>query len=381
MSQVTAVIPSREEVIAALRPVADPELRRSIVELGMVREVVVEPGGRVRVVVSLTTQGCPIRGHFERAVREAVFKLAGVSEVEVGFDVLSDSERAGLGERLGRPGLPSGALAQVGTVLCVASGKGGVGKSTLSANLAGALALAGGRVGVLDADVWGYSLPRMLGIQARPQVDSQRRIQPPLARLPAGPALKVMSIGFFLEGDQAVIWRGPMLHKTIQQFLEDVDWGALDQLIVDLPPGTGDVSMSLAQFLPQARFVVITTPQLVAQRVALRAARMALKVEHEVVGVVENMSTYVDPDGRRHEIFGAGGGEALAAELDVPLLGRVPLTLALRAHADAGRLVVAEQPEDPAAAAISALAQRIRALSPQRPLPMAQPAGIALPMA
>jgi len=243
------------------------------------------------------------------------------------------------------------------------------------------LGLAGERVGVLDADVWGYSLPRMLGLNARPAINAERKLQPPPAELPVGPALKVMSIGFFLEGEQAVVWRGPMLHKTIQQFLEDVQWGELDHLIVDLPPGTGDVSMSLAQLLPQARFVLVTTPQAAAARVALRAARMALHLKHEVVGVVENMSGYVDPDGRRHEIFGAGGGEALAGELDVPLLACVPITLALCAHADAGRLLVVEAPEDPAAQAITALAGRLRALAPQRPLPMAEPLGIPLPMA
>jgi ATP-binding protein involved in chromosome partitioning len=234
---------------------------------------------------------------------------------------------------------------------------------------------------VLDADVWGYSLPRMLGVSARPEVTAERKLEPPVAELPVGPALKVMSIGFFLEGDQAVVWRGPMLHKAIQQFLEDVDWGELDHLVVDLPPGTGDVSMSLAQFLPQARFVLVTTPQLVAQRVALRAGRMALKLEHEVVGVIENMSGYVDPDGHRHEIFGTGGGDALAEELDVPLLGCVPLTLALREHADTGKLLVAEHPDDPAASAIRGVAERIRGLAPQRPLRMAQPVGMSLPMA
>jgi ATP-binding protein involved in chromosome partitioning len=374
--------PTPEQLMAALRPVADPELRRSIVELGMVRDVAVDDAGRARVVVSLTTPGCPIRHHFERAVTEALESLPGVTAVEVGFDVLSDAQRAALGAKLGRPSLPEGALAQVATVLCIASGKGGVGKSTLTANLAGALALAGKRVGVLDADVWGYSLPRMFGIATRPEISPERKLLPPLAELPSGPPVKVMSIGFFLEGDQAVVWRGPMLHKTIQQFLEDVAWGELDHLIVDLPPGTGDVSISLAELLPQARFVVVTTPQLTAQRVALRAARMALKVEHEVVGVVENMAGYVDPDGRRHDIFGTGGGEALAGELEVPMLGSVPLTLALREHADAGRLVVASAPDDPAAGAIGAIARRIAALAPQQPLPMAEPVvGVPLPMA
>ncbi len=348
----------------------------------MVREVFVDDDGRVRVVLALTTPGCPIRGHFEREIGAAVGALPGVEAVEVAFDVLNTAELAELGVRLGRANLPAGALAQVRTVLCVASGKGGVGKSTLSANLAGALALTGERVGVLDADVWGYSLPRMLGVSARPEITAGHKLRPPLAQLRVGPALKVMSIGFFLkEGDQAVVWRGPMLHKTIQQFLEDVEWGELDHLVVDLPPGTGDVAMSLAEFLPQARFVLVTTPQLVAQRVALRAANMALKLNHEVVGVVENMSGYLDSDGRHHEIFGHGGGDAIAGELDVPLLGRVPLTIALREHSDAGKLLVAEQPDDAAASAISDIAARLRALAPQRSLPMADPIGVGLPMA
>jgi ATP-binding protein involved in chromosome partitioning len=379
-------VASHDELLGALEAVIDPELRRSIVDLGMVRHAAVDQGGVARVVVALTTPGCPIRDHFERHVRAAVTPLRGVSQVAVEFGVLSDAERAQLGTRLGRTELPAGTLARVRTVLCVASGKGGVGKSTLSANLGVAFAIAGERVGVLDCDVWGYSLPRILGVRGRPEINAERKLEPPVAELRGGERLKVMSIGFFLEGDQAVVWRGPMLHKTIQQFLEDVEWGELDHLIVDLPPGTGDVSMSLAQFLPQARFVLITTPQLVARSVALRAAQMALKVDHEVVGVIENMSTYIDPDGARHPIFGSGGGGALATELGVPLLGEVPITLALREHADAGKPLVSERPDDPAAVAIRAVAERISALAPQPALPMAVlptdgPSGVALPMA
>lgn len=361
----------------ALRPVMDPELRRSIVDLGMVRSIDVE-GGAVAVTLALTTPGCPIRSHFEQAAYEAIGALKGVRRVEVAFDVLTSEERDRLQQRLGRPELPAGALAQVGTVLCIASGKGGVGKSTLSANLAAALALEGGRTGALDADIWGYSIPRMLGIQRKPEVSAERRILPPMA--PCG--VKTMSLGFFVREDAEVVWRGPMLHKALQQFLEDVEWGALDHLVVDLPPGTGDVSMSLSQFLPQARFVLVTTPQPAAHRVARRAARMAVKLDHEVVGVVENMSGYIDADGRRHEIFGSGGGDALAEELDAPLLGRVPLTIPLREHSDAGTPLVVEQPADPAAVAIREIARAILALSPQRPLPMAppEPMGIALPM-
>ena len=311
------VMPSRDEILKALEAVIDPELRRSIVELEMVRSIDAADG-LVRVTVSLTTPGCPIRSHFETAVRTAVGALPGVERVEVGFDVLSDQEKAGLQKKLGRPGgLPEGALAQVSNVVCIGSGKGGVGKSTITANLAAALTADGKRVGVLDADVWGYSIPRMFGVSGRPPVSPQRKIMPL-----EGHGVKVMSIGFFVEEDSAVVWRGPMLHKALTQFLEDVEWGALDFLLVDLPPGTGDVSMTLAQLLPQAKFLIVTTPQPVAQKVARRAAEMAHKVDLEIGGVIENMAGFVTPSGERFALFGEGGGQALADELDVPLLGK-----------------------------------------------------------
>ncbi len=265
----------------------DPELRRSIVELEMVRSIDIHPDGRVDVVVSLTTPGCPIRAQFERAVVDNVGTVEGVTSVGVGFDVLSDTEKQGLQQKLGRPGgLPEGALAKVKNVICVASGKGGVGKSTMTANLAAALTAEGKRAGALDCDVYGYSIPRMLGVNSRPEVNAERKIMP----LDSPSGVKVMSIGFFVEENAAVVWRGPMLHKAIQQFLEDVDWGELDYLLLDLPPGTGDVSMTLAQLLPQARILVVTTPQPAAQTVAARAAEMAAKVDLEMLGVIENMS-------------------------------------------------------------------------------------------
>jgi ATP-binding protein involved in chromosome partitioning len=296
-------MPSREEILKALEAVIDPELRRSIVELEMVRTID-SADGLVRVTVSLTTPGCPIRSHFETAVRTAVGALPGVQRVEVGFDVLSDQEKAGLQQKLGRPGgLPEGALAQVTNVVCIGSGKGGVGKSTITANLAAALTADGKRVGVLDADVWGYSIPRMFGVSGRPPVSPQRKILPL-----EGHGVKVMSIGFFVEEDSAVVWRGPMLHKALTQFLEDVEWGVLDFLLVDLPPGTGDVSMTLAQLLPQAKFLIVTTPQPVAQKVARRSAEMAHKVDLEIGGVIENMSAFVTPGGERFTLFGEGGG-------------------------------------------------------------------------
>jgi ATP-binding protein involved in chromosome partitioning len=376
---------SREEILKALEAVIDPELRRSIVELEMVRSID-SADGLVRVTVSLTTPGCPIRSHFETAVRTAVGALPGVERVEVGFDVLSDQEKAGLQQKLGRPGgLPEGALAQVSNVVCIGSGKGGVGKSTVTANLAAALTADGKHVGVLDADVWGYSIPRMFGVAGRPPVSPQRKILPL-----EGHGVKVMSIGFFVEEDSAVVWRGPMLHKALTQFLEDVEWGALDFLLVDLPPGTGDVSMTLAQLLPQAKFLIVTTPQPVAQKVARRAAEMAHKVDLEIGGVVENMASFVTPGGERFALFGEGGGQALADELDVPLLGSVPLTMPLREQADAGEPLVFIDPDDPAAQAIRHAARGLVAMFPlELPIlqaaapaaPAAAPSGMSLPMA
>jgi len=379
-------MPTRELIMKALEAVIDPELRQSIVELEMVRSIDSQPDGTVDVMVSLTTPGCPIRSHFEDAVRTAVGALDGVRAVTVSFDILSDQEKGVLQRKLGRGQLPEGALAQVSNVVCVGSGKGGVGKSTLTANLAAALANEGKRVGVLDADVWGYSIPRMFGVGGRPTVSAQRKILP----LQSG-GVKIMSIGFFVEEDAAVVWRGPMLHKALTQFLEDVEWGELDFLLVDLPPGTGDVSMTLAQLLPQAKFLIVTTPQAIAQKVARRSAEMAHKVNLEIGGVVENMAGFVTPSGERFAIFGEGGGEELADELDVPMLGRIPLTMALREQADAGTPLVFTDPDDPAAQAIRQVARGLVAIFPvELPIlqvPAAEPAsapaaaGMSLPMA
>ncbi|MEO7198400.1 MAG: P-loop NTPase [Solirubrobacterales bacterium] len=354
-------LPTEAQVTDSLRAVIDPELRQSVVELGMVRSIGIHGDGRVDVVISLTTPGCPIRSQFEQAVVDNVGPLEGVTSVGVGFDVLSDEEKSGLQKKLGRPGgLPEGALAQVKNVICVASGKGGVGKSTMTSNLAAALQAEGHATGALDCDVYGYSIPRMLGVNEKPAVNAERKILPLIA--PTG--VKVMSIGFFVEENAAVVWRGPMLHKAIQQFLEDVDWGALDYLLLDLPPGTGDVSMTLAQLLPQARILVVTTPQPAAQTVAARAAEMAGKVDLEVLGVIENMSGFTAPDGQRFTIFGEGGGQRLADQLDVPLLATVPLEEALREHADAGTPLVIADPGTPAAVAIHQAARGIIAQTP-----------------
>jgi ATP-binding protein involved in chromosome partitioning len=379
-------MPTKNQVTDALRAVIDPELRRDIVELEMVRSIDIHPNGVVDVMVSLTTPGCPIRSHFQNGVAQSVRELEGVTSVNVSFDVLSDTEKSALGRKLGRGALPEGALAQVRNVICIGSGKGGVGKSSVTANLAAALAADGKQVGVLDADVWGYSQPRMLGLGAeRPRVNAERKLIP----IRAQDGISVMSIGFFVEQDAAVVWRGPMLHKALQQFLEDVDWGELDYLLIDLPPGTGDVSMTLAQLLPQAKFVIVTTPQPVAQKVARRSAEMAGKLQLEIAGVIENMSGFVTPGGERFQIFGEGGGQLLAEELEVPLLAKIPITMALREQSDSGVPVVFSDPDDPAAQALRHAARGLIALSPielpvmQAPAPAAapKPVGMSLPMA
>ena len=320
--------------------------------------------------------------HGERAA------LEGVATVNVGFDVLSDQEKQGLAQRLGRQGgLPEGALAAVKNVICVGSGKGGVGKSTLTANLAAALQAEGKSAAALDADVWGYSIPRMLGVHGRPMVSAERKILP----LDAAGGVKAISIEFFLnEQDQAITWRGPMLHKAIRQFLEDVDWGELDYLLIDLPPGTGDVSMTLAQLLPQAQ--VRDRHDAAAGRPEGRQAappRPPQRFDLEIAGVIENMSGFTTPDGERFTIFGEGGGQLLADELDVPLLGKIPLQEELRVSADEGAPLVLEDPDAPAAQAIFHAARGLIAATPQE-LGVFQPpsgppvpavTGTALPMA
>jgi len=379
-------MPTTDQVNEALRAVIDPELHKDIVTLGMVRSIDVHANGVVDVMVSLTTPGCPIRDHFQEGVRDAVGALDGVTGVNISFDVLSDSEKQALRGKLGMGKLPEGALAEVTHVICVGSGKGGVGKSSVTANLAAALAGAGKTVGVLDADVWGYSQPRMFGLGGqRAKVNEHRKILP----LEALDGIKVVSIGFFIEDESAVVWRGPMLHKALQQFLEDVEWGALDYLLIDLPPGTGDVSMTLAQLLPQARFLIVTTPQAVAQKVARRSAEMAGKLKLEIAGIIENMAGFTTPSGESFPIFGAGGGQLLAQELEVPLIGQIPLTMALREQSDSGMPVVFADPSDPASVAVVAAARKLIALDgielPMAALPAEAPApkpvGMSLPMA
>jgi ATP-binding protein involved in chromosome partitioning len=370
---------SEQDVRTALVAVIDPEIRRSVVELDMVRAVAVDGSG-VEVTIALTVPGCPMKANLEQQVREHVGAVDGVESVAVAFDVMSPEQRTALRQRLS--GAPAGeertlSLEPATRVIAVASGKGGVGKSTLTANLAAALVGEGKRVGVLDADVWGYSIPRMYGLgSTRPPVSAERKIIPLDAH-----GVKVMSIGFFVEEDAAVVWRGPMLHKALTQFLQDVEWNALDYLLIDLPPGTGDVSMTLAQLLPQAQFLIVTTPQPTAQKVARRAAQMADKVSLEIGGIVENMTAFTTPSGERFAIFGEGGGQELADELDVPLLGKVPLTMPLREHADSGVPLVVEDPEDPAAQAIRQVARGLIAMAPMDlpVLPLVQVGATAAP--
>ena len=369
-------MPTQEQIRDALTNVIDPELRKDIVELGMVRSILQHDDGRVDVTVSLTTAGCPIRSSFQQAVAEHVGALDGVTGVAVDFDVLSAGEKQTLQQRLGRGSLPQGALARVKNVVCIGSGKGGVGKSTATANLAAALQMEGMQAAAMDADVWGYSIPRMLGVHGRPQISGERKIIP----LEAAGGVKAISIEFFLEReDQAITWRGPMLHKAIRQFLEDVDWGELDYLLIDLPPGTGDVSMTLAQLLPQARFVIVTTPQPAAQKVAKRAAETALRYDLEITGVIENMSGFTTPGGERFTIFGEGGGQQLADELEVPLLAKVPIQEELRVGADEGRPLVLDDPDAPAAQALRHAARGLIAATPQELAVMQEPAGAPLP--
>jgi ATP-binding protein involved in chromosome partitioning len=338
---------SREDILKALEQVIDPELKRSVVELDMVRDVRVD-GGEVTVGIALTVAGCPLRASFEEQVAKALAPL-GVERVQLEFDVMTPEERAALTARL-RGSVTERtkgiALDRSTRVLAIASGKGGVGKSTLSANLAMAFSRLGQRTGILDADVYGHSIPHLLGIHQKP-VAVDRMIVPPVRG-----ELKLMSIGFFLDDNQPVMWRGPMLHRALEQFLTDVHWGELDTLVVDMPPGTGDVSISLGQLLPRAEAVIVTTPQPLAQEVAARAALMAQKTNMRLLGVVENMSG---------ETFGSGGGDRLGEELGIPLLGRIPLDARLRESGDAGEPLVESDPESEPAQAIMALAEALAA--------------------
>jgi ATP-binding protein involved in chromosome partitioning len=365
------------DIVEILRPVEDPELHRSIVDLDMVRSVGIE-GNSVMVEVALTVAGCPLRNEITRRVTEAVESLDGVDHCAIDFTVMTDDERAALRQKLhGDPAgtagsheghghaegraIPFADPASRTRCLLIASGKGGVGKSSVTTNLSIALAQRGHTVAIVDADVWGFSIPKMLGVDRPPTVIDSMLVPPEVH------GVRCISMGFFAEEDQPVIWRGPMLHKALEQFLTDVYWDDPDYLIVDLPPGTGDISLSLAQFLPRAEVYVVTTPQPAAQRVAQRAAFMSQKVQLEVKGVIENMSWFTGDDGTRYEIFGAGGGAELATRLGVPLIGQIPLVPELREGSDSGHPLVAEDPTSEAGQVFATIAETIdTALAPTR---------------
>lgn len=368
--------PSRDEIFSALVHVIDPELRRPVTDLDMVRSVEIS-GGDVVVTIALTIAGCPLRSSFEDQVGQHVGAVPGVERVALRFDVMSPDEKHALTAKL-RGGVnerTKGISLDASTrVIAVCSGKGGVGKSTLTANLAVAFSQLGQRTGILDADVYGHSIPHLLGIHQKP-VLVDKMIVPPVWLVPQrdllgmgravdSDGLKLMSIGFFLDDNQPVMWRGPMLHRALEQFLSDVHWGELDMLLVDMPPGTGDVSISLGQLLPRAEVVVVTTPQRAAQEVASRAATMAQKTNMRLVGVIENMSG---------DVFGTGGGDELALQLGLPLLGRIPLDPELRVWGDRGEPLVSAQPDSDSAREITRIAEELAALKRERGVGIVKP--------
>ena len=368
---------TEDQIIEALRPVEDPELHRSIVDLGMVSQIVLAPGAagtvNVAVTIALTIPGCPLRAEITNRVTTAVQALVGVGEFALEFTVMTDEQRAKVSEIMRGAGHGHSHDASPGSarpnpftnnrtrILAISSGKGGVGKSSVTANLSIALAQLGHSVAAIDADVWGFSMPRMLGIDRPPTVIDDVLI-PPEAH-----GVKLISMGFFAREDQPVVWRGPMLHKALNQFLTDVYWDDPDFLVIDMPPGTGDISISMAQFLPRAEVIVVTTPQPAAQKVAQRAAYMAQKVNLSVSGVIENMSWFTCDHGERYPLFGSGGGQDLADTLKVPLLGQVPLIQELRQGSDDGMPIVAVNPDSEASIAIRAIAKTIAVdLAPKR---------------
>ncbi|WP_406637295.1 Mrp/NBP35 family ATP-binding protein [Pseudarthrobacter quantipunctorum] len=365
MSEHIANTALAEAVNAALATVIDPELRRPITELGMVESVSVDGAGRASLVVLLTISGCPLRDTITADATKALLAVPGVAAVDVELKVMTQEQRDALKELLrgagGQRGIPFNEPGSLTRVYAVASGKGGVGKSSVTVNLACALAAQGLRVGIVDADVYGFSVPALMGITQPPtRVDDM--ILPPVAY-----GVKVISIGMFVSGNQPVAWRGPMLHRALEQFLTDVYFGDLDALFLDLPPGTGDIAISVAQLLPKAEILVVTTPQAAAADVAERAGAIATQTGQKVAGVIENMSYLEMPDGGRMELFGSGGGQVLAERLtatvgaEVPLLGQIPLDIQLREGGDAGVPIVLGQSGTPAAAALSGIAGQLAA--------------------
>ncbi|MCI2417728.1 Mrp/NBP35 family ATP-binding protein [Saccharopolyspora sp. K220] len=359
----TQSTPTEDAVRKALSQVEDPEIRRPITDLGMVKSVSIGSDGAVAVEVYLTVQGCPMRETITQRVTKAVSAVEGVASVQVELDVMSDEQRTELRKMLRgsaeEPRIPFAEPGSMTRVYCVASGKGGVGKSSVTVNLAAAMAKRGLSVGVVDADIYGHSVPRMLGADGKP-TQVEKMIMPPQAH-----GVKVISIGMFTPGNTPVVWRGPMLHRALQQFLADVFWGDLDVLLLDLPPGTGDVALSTAQLIPNAELLVVTTPQQAAAEVAERAGAIAIQTRQRLAGVVENMSWMELPDGQRMEVFGSGGGQLVAESLsraigsEVPLLGQVPLDPRLREAGDNGTPLVLEAPDSPAAVVLNDIAKRL----------------------
>jgi ATP-binding protein involved in chromosome partitioning len=355
--------PSVDAVRSALHGVHDPEINRPITELGMVKDVTVASDGSVHVAVWLTVAGCPMRDTITSRVTKAVYTLPGVRDVQVTLDVMSDTQRTALRRQLRgtaeEPRIPFAEPGSLTRVYCVASGKGGVGKSSVTVNLAAAMVDRGLSVGVVDADIYGHSVPGMLGTTARP-TQVEKMIMPPAAH-----GVKVISIGMFTKDNTPVVWRGPMLHRALQQFLADVFWGDLDVLLLDLPPGTGDIAISVAQLIPNAEILVVTTPQRAAADVAQRAGAIALQTRQRLIGVVENMSWLDMPDGSRNHLFGSGGGLEVADSLtrslgsEVPLLGQIPLDPRLRETGDAGTPLVLSDPTSPAAIVLRDIANRL----------------------
>jgi ATP-binding protein involved in chromosome partitioning len=361
-----APVPSPDDVRAVLSGVLDPELRASIIDLGMVHEVRVGPDGDVVVKVALTTAACPLRTQIGTDVRSKVAGLPGVREVAVEYDEMTQEERSSVMQKArlrASQSAPPTEVPATTRVIAVGSGKGGVGKSSVTANLAAALAARGLTVGVLDADIWGFSIPRMLGVQGRlagtKAPDGKGRISPHEIAVGDG-VLRIVSMGLLVDDeDTALMWRGLILAKALEQFLVDVQWGDLDYLLIDMPPGTGDIQMALSRLLPQAEMLVVTTPAVGAQKIAARVADMARRSYLKVLGVVENMTDFVAPDGTRHAIFGSGGGKRLAALTGAPLVGSVPIETVVSTDGDAGRPVVLAHPDSPAARELVGIADRI----------------------
>ena len=353
--------PTTDDVMGVLRGVIDPELGTDIVELGMARAVTIDDNGRVDVTIALTTSGCPLRAQIQRDVRARVADLPGVSSVHLSWDELTAEEKATAMARARfnvSRNAPDTEIPATTRVLMVASGKGGVGKSSVTVNLAAALAARGMTVGVMDADIWGFSVPRMLGVEGRLGGSPEVGKISPIEVLIGDGVVKVVSMGFLVDDEEsALMWRGLILNRAVQHFCEDVAWGPMDYLLIDMPPGTGDVQMGLAKMLPQAEMLVVTTPALAAQKVAIRVANMGRANYLRIAGVIENMGAYVAPDGSRHELFGAGGGDTLADQIGSPLLGSIPLDGAVAAGGDAGRPIALG--DGPAADAYREIVERI----------------------